>query len=138
MYLTYEDYKSYGGTLDKSAFDNFNYRAKVKIDYYTDNKLCNDTEFGEKIKRATAEIVDLLSTYAEYQKIVTNTENPVVSSQSNDGLSVSYGGYIGNTTTSDMQSVSDKLDKDIAKVIRQYLAGETNQSGECLLYRGVY
>ena len=138
MYLTYEDYKSYGGTLDKSAFDKFNYKAKVKIDYCTDNKLCNDSVFGEKIKRATAEIIDLLSTYAEYQNIVTNTKTPVVASQSNDGVSVSYGGYIGNTTPSDLQSASDKLDKDIIKVIRQYLAGETNQSGECLLYRGVY
>lgn len=38
----------------------------------------------------------------------------------------------------DIKALSDKLDKDIYVVIRQYLNGERNQKGEVLLYRGVY
>ena len=62
----------------------------------------------------------------------------MITSQSNDGVSVSYGGYAGNTTPADMKIISDQLDNDIIKVVRQYLEGETNQSGVLLLYRGVY
>ena len=76
MYLTYEEYQSYGGTLSKSAFDTFNYKAKVKIDYYTNNRLCNDTEFSEKIKRTNAEIVDLLLPIPNIKKSLQTPKIP--------------------------------------------------------------
>lgn len=137
MYLTYEEYKKYGGTLSEPAFNNLSFEAKVKVDYYTFQRLAKDTEFGEKIKRAVFNIIELLNTYEEYKNVVTDVNRPVISSQSNDGVSVSYGGYLGNTSPQDIDTISKKLDSDIYDVIKRYLDGERNQKGELLIYRGV-
>ena len=138
MYITYTEYREYGGTLDESTFNSLYYDAQIKIDYYTFNRLKNDTKFGVKIKLCLIKILSLLNNYNEYEKVVTNLNTPVISSQSNDGVSVSYGGYLGNTSPQDIDNISKKLDTDIKTVIKQYLDGELNQKGEALLYRGVY
>lgn len=138
MYIDYTEYKNLGGTLDEPAFNSLVFEAQVKIDYYTFGRLKKDTVFSENIKRCMIKIVSLLSTYNEYEKTVTNTKNPVISSQSNDGVSISYGGYLGNTTPNDLNTVYDKLQKDIKSTIQEYLQNETNQFGDVLLYRGVY
>lgn len=138
MYITYEEYKEFGGTLDESTFNSLYYDAQIKIDYYTFNKLKNDNIFSVKIKLCIIKVISLLHTYNEYEKVVTDLNKPVISSQSNDGVSVSYGGYLGNTSPQDINNISKKLDKDIKNTIRQYLDGEVNQKGEVLLYRGVY
>lgn len=138
MYLTFEEYQNYGGSLSEAAFNNVEYEARVKINYYTFNKLTNDTEVSEGVKRAAYKIIRLISDYNSYMDKVSDMDNPIVNSSSNDGVSESYGGYAGNTSTNDVNALSDKLDKDIYTVIRQYLSGERNQKGEILLYRGVY
>ena len=138
MYITYDEYKEYGGTLNESTFNSLYYDAQIKIDYYTFNRLKNDTKFSVKIKLCITKIISLLNTYNEYQKLVTDVNKPVISSQSNDGVSVSYGGYLGNTSPQDIDTISKKLDVDIKAVIQQYLDSEVNQTGQLLLYRGVY
>lgn len=138
MYLTYEEYQAYGGTLSEAAFNDTEYEARVKVDYYTFSRLTNDAEVSETVKRTVYKIIKLMSAYNNYMDKISDMDNPIVNSSSNDGVSESYGGYMGNTSTSDIKTLSDKLDKDIYKVIRQYLDGERNQKGEVLLYRGVY
>lgn len=138
MYLTYAEYKEYGGTVTEPAFNSLIYEAQVKVDYYTFNRLINDTVISEKIKHCIVKIIELLNTYDEYQKVVTDVNSPIISSQSNDGVSVSYGGYLGNTSPQDLEVVAKKLDADILTTIKQYLSNERNQNGEVLLYRGVY
>lgn len=138
MYLTFEEYQAYGGALSETAFNNIEYDARIKIDYYTFNRLANDTEFSEKVKRATYKVIELINDYNSYMDKVSDMDNPIVKSSSNDGVAETYGGYTGNTSTNDIKMLSDKLDKDIYVVIHQYLNGERNQKGEVLLYRGVY
>lgn len=138
MYLTYEEYRAYGGALSETAFNNAEYEAEVKIDHYTFKRLSGDTEIGERVKRAVYKIVGLIADYNAYVDKVSNMDNPVVSSMSNDGVSETYGGYAGNTSMNDIKVFSEKLDKDIYNVIRQYLDGERNQKGDLLLYRGVF
>lgn len=138
MYLTYTEYKDLGGTLAEPAFNSLIFDAIVKIDYYTFNRLKNDTIISEKVKRCIIKLLSLLNTYNEYEKTVTDITKPILSSQSNDGVSVSYGGYLGNTTPNDINTIKEKLDKDITSTIKEYLSGEVNQKGQVLLYRGVY
>ena len=138
MYINYTEYKELGGTLTESAFNSLIYEAQVKLDYHTFNRLVNDTVISEKIKRCIVKIIELLNTYNEYQKVVTDVNSPIIASQSNDGVSVSYGGYLGNTSPQDLDVVAKKLDTDILTTIKQYLSNERNQKGEVLLYRGVY
>lgn len=138
MYLTYEEYQKYGGTLDETAFNSLGYDVQVKIDYYTFSRLKKDTEYSEAVKRAFMKIMGLLDTHNKYLEKVADMDSPMVASASNDGVSESYGGYAGNTTPNDVSTLADMLEKDIQGVIREYLNGERNQKGELLLYRGVY
>ena len=138
MYLTYDEYTNLGGTLELPAFTSLELQAEVKIDYYTFRRLQNDTEYSNRIKLCIMKIIEYLNIYKDYYDKTTNLNNPVVSSQSNDGVSISYGGLLGNTSPADMQSVSEKKDMDIYNTIKQYLADEKNQAGQLLLYRGVY
>lgn len=137
MYLTYNEYKEYGGALSEPVFNSLSYEAKTKIDYYTFGRLKNDSVFSENVKRSMVKIIGLLNTYNEYRNAVTSMSNPIISSQSNDGVSTSYGGYFGNTSPQDMADIENKLNADIYNTIRLYLDGEKNQSRKTLLYRGV-
>lgn len=138
MYITFTEYKDLGGTLTEPAFNSLVYDAQTKLDYNTFGRLKKDTSTSEAVKRCIVKILELLNTHSEYIKAVTDINSPVMSSQSNDGVSVSYGGYLGNTTPSDIDTITKKLDVDIKKVIQEYLVDEKNQAGQVLLYRGVY
>ena len=138
MYLTYAEYQTMGGALESSDFTSLEYKAEVKMDYYTFNRLKADTEFSDRVKRCIYEIINYLNIYQEYCDTVTNMQNPVVASQSNDGVSISYGGLLGNTTPNDIKKVEKQTEDDIYKTIRQYLDNERNRVGQLLLYRGVY
>lgn len=138
MYITFSEYKNLGGTLSESTFNSLIYEAQAKIDYYTFSRLKNDTDISQSVKVCLVKILTLLNTYNEYIRVVTDVNSPIVSSQSNDGVSISYGGYLGNTSPSDIKSISDKLKEDIKTTIQEYLDGEKNSCGQVLLYRGVY
>lgn len=86
MYLDYSDYVSYGGNLEKAAFDRFSYRAERIIDAHTFSKLAGKEyeDIPTEVKRCAFELT-------EY--IAENFINGSVSektSESNDGYSVSY------------------------------------------------
>ena len=86
MYLEFSDYESYGGNLEKAAFDRFSYRAERLIEAHTFSKLAGAEykDIPEEVKRCAFELI-------EY--IAENFINGSVSektSESNDGYSVSY------------------------------------------------
>lgn len=138
MYLTYEEYQNMGGELDASSFSPLEYESEVKVDYYTFNRLKADTQYSDRVKACVFKIIEYLNVYEDYYKTVTNINSPVIASQSNDGVSISYGGLMGNTSPSDVKEIAKKTENDIYKAIKQYLYGEKNEAGEVLLYRGVY
>ena len=84
MYLTYDEYKGYGGTLSDTEFNRFNFRAKCEIDNATFDRCKTLANVPEAVKRCAFELVTFIS---------KNTQNGAVSSVSsfsNDGYSVSY------------------------------------------------
>ena len=40
MYLTYDEYLTFGGTVDEAAFDNLEFEARTIIDWWTYNSKC--------------------------------------------------------------------------------------------------
>ena len=138
MYLTYEEYKTFGGTLSETAFNSVVYDAQAKIDYYTYNRLVKDTVISNNVKQAAVKIIGLIDTYNNYRNLITDIGNPIAISQSNDGVSMSFGGYAGNTTPQDLLNAKKQLETDIFDVLKVYLISERNQAGNLLLYRGVY
>lgn len=134
MYLTYEEYISYGGTLDETSFNNYEFQARTKVDWYTFNRLQNETEYPEAVKRCVYNIISYLVLSAQVSGAPDTQEGALtagVTSQSNDGVSISY-----NVLSA--KDIVDNADKRIAETIDQYLQGVMNSLGQKLLYRGVY
>lgn len=136
MYLTYAQYQAYGGTLDETTFNDFEFEARTQVDWYTFNRLQKDTEFPEAVTRCMYKLIQLIQRGAEAGQISSDIDenSPIqaaISSQSNDGVSVSY-----NLLSA--KDVVASLQDDIKVTVEHYLSGVMNSLGQKVLYRGLY
>ena len=149
MYLTFAQYQTMGGTLDETSFNEFCYEAQTIIDWYTFNRLQNETEFPEAVQRCMFELIKLAKLKADSlvlgsQTVVseqggvttTTTTTASIASQSNDGVSISY----NTISASDVFNSLSAFAKGgmIDSLVKRYLNGVVNSLGRKLLYRGVY
>lgn len=137
MYLTYEEYKNYGGKVDEAAFNSYYRRAKYRLDYYTFGRLKDDKEFSENVKECVFMIIEKYAEIDEEYKKLSGQDEPIVSSRSNDGVSESYV-VTSMSYATKLNTLNSQIAKDISTIIKQCLLREKNQAGEMLLYRGVY
>lgn len=137
MYLTYDEYKKFGGTLEESTFTDFEIRAEMKVNYYTFNRLVNNTKIPSNVKRLMYILIDLLQKQDEALSLGQNvgsssdTSALYIKSQSNDGVSTTY-------NSMDSNNVFAMCDQKIKSNIETYLQGVMNEAGRKLLYRGLY
>ena len=123
-----------GGTLDETAFDDFEFEAECQVNYWTFNRLKNDTEYPEALKRV---IYKLIQVAQDKQNSLTTgnstdgTGTAMVSSQSNDGVSVSW-------NVMSATQLFDYLKDETEDIIRKGLYGVRNELGQKVLYRGIY
>jgi len=135
MYLTYLEYKAMGGTLDETTFNDLEFEAEALVNWYTFNRLKNDTTFPTEVKRLMKYLIGLIQAQ---NSVITSSANGSTSgsganitSQSNDGVSISYNVLnASELANSCKQEAKDACDK--------YLQGVMNEAGRMLLYRGVY
>lgn len=135
MYLTYAEYTAMGGTLEESAYNRYEYRAESIINWYTFNRLANETEYPEAVKKCMFMLIDIL---IRQDKILDGGDSgegggsaAEVASYSNDGVSVSY----NVLSASDVSAYNDKA---ISDTVKRTLQGVVNSLGRRLLYRGLY
>lgn len=141
MYLTYDEYLDFGGSedTDEVAFEEIEFEARSYIDWYTFNRLENEDEIPEKVKRCMYHIIKLIQMKLNYMNDGNGSgdsssegiSSKQISSQSNDGVSISYNVISANEALTLART-------DIDKSIKRYLQGVTNSLGRKLLYRGVY
>lgn len=135
MYLTYEEYQNMGGTLDAATFNDFEFEAEALINWYTFNRLKKDTTFPSEVKRLVKYLIDLAQQKANLLRASGSSfvegSNAAITSQSNDGVSISY-----NVLSASQLMESLKGQEDGA--INKYLQGVMNEAGQKLLYRGIY
>lgn len=135
MYLTFDEYRTMGGTLDMTAFEDFAFEAESVINWYTFNRLIKETSVSKNVKRLMYRLISLIQLSQKAQSLGQDTQTGAVAgaitSQSNDGFSTSY----NVLTASDALKVSDS---EVKRLVRQYLGAEVNSLGHSLLYRGVY
>ena len=96
QYLTYQQYKSIGGTADDSAFPLLERRARAKLDYWTQGRI---KEVDSDIRLCMTLIINALDGVQRNEQAVT--------SFSNDGVSVSYGSQ--KTEEEAISSVYDQV-----------------------------
>lgn len=135
MYLTYEEYQAMGGTLDATTFDDLEFEAEALVNWYTFNRLKNDTNFPEELKRLMKYLINLAYSKSGMLDASgsgnSDSAGKTIASQSNDGVSISY-----NILSAKDLIESVKAESETA--IKQYLQGVMNEAGRMLLYRGLY
>ena len=136
MYLLYSEYVNMGGTLDETLFNELEFEAEAQVDWYTFNRLQNEKELPERLKRCMYALINLI--YKVQQASLLGDDgsgdssiNAAVASQSNDGVSISY----------NVVSAKDAVElskSEIENTIQKYLQGVMNSLGRKVLYRGLY
>lgn len=77
MYLTYQEYKTRGGSLDEAAFNRKETKAEYLLNYWTFDRLKSGLGDNEQV------VKDLV-----YEMVETMSDGQQVTSFSNDGVSV--------------------------------------------------
>lgn len=137
MYLTFTEYQNMGGTLDETAFSDFEMEAEAIIDWYTFNRLQNDTTYPEKLKQCMYRLIRLAQQRQDALSLGESTSGDSseggasIASRSNDGVSISY-------NVMSAKDVFDTLKDDIKSTVQMYLNGVVNELGRKVLYRGLY
>ena len=137
MYLTYNEYREYGGTLDETAFADISFEAESYIDWYTFNRLWNEKVIPARVKKCVYQLIRLIDMQMKLLSApledVSQTDSitPQIMSMSNDGVSISYNAISAQEA---LESCKTKVDN----TIKHYLQGITNSLGRKLLYRGIY
>ena len=135
MYLTYEQYRTMGGTLDETTFNDYEFEAATVVDWYTFNRLHKETTFPEALTRLMYHLIKLLDMRAQALGLSNDSGGASgqknIASQSNDGVSISY-----NVVSA--SEVAQLAKDEMAESVDKYLQGVTNSLGQKLLYRGLY
>ena len=124
MYLTYVEYRAYGGMLSEADFALAEFKARKRIDYLTDSRVEAMAEIPEAVKLAMMTIIKADSAVG----VDAQADAPLVASFSTDGYSERYGSADSRTET---------LEKQLNAEVRRLLSGVKDDAGVPLLYRGV-
>ncbi len=126
-YLTYDQYRDYGGKLPETEFNQVEFACRKRIDAVTFGRvarLAQADKLPEAVLRCMFALVGLESRVGANAQV----ETPVVTSFTTDGYSEHY----GNAMT------AKEAEAAMNSIIRMYLADEVDLCGYPLLYRGVY
>ena len=145
MYLTYDEYTAYGGTLDETAFNDIEFDAESTVNWYTFNRLkrpeWKEALKSEELKRCMYQLIRLKQMEDELLASSTGgsgfgvgwTKEAGITQESNDGVSTSY-----NTLSSGELMTHFNSEDTKQNVVNKYLSCVLNDLGRNLLYRGIY
>lgn len=132
QYLTYEEYKSLGGTLGEMPFNILELKARQIINERTQNRLKNIEQIPQEVKIC---VYDLINTMNKYN-LSNNSTSSNISSENTDGYSVTY--KSGTELTEEQKKqYDDVMETDLYGVIVDntpilYLGVNTNYYKEDL------
>ena len=132
QYLTYEEYKSLGGTLGEMPFNILELKARQIINGRTQNRLKDVEKIPQEVKIC---VYDLINTMNKYN-LSNNSTSSNISSENIDGYSVTY--KSGTELTEDQKKqYDDVMETDLYGVIVDntpilYLGVNTNYYKEDL------
>ena len=124
QYLTYEEYKGLGGTLDLTPFNILEFEARRMIDIRTQNRIKED--IPQEVKMCTFNLINSIEKYAT----ISNDKKGNVASESIDGYSISY------VTTNQIKDIIKSKQSELGDIIREGLLGVIYE-GQHLLYVGI-
>lgn len=112
QYLTYQEYKALGGTLDEMPFNLLEFNARKKIDERTFGRLVDKGQEYKEVKLCVYNMITTLNSYSSY-----DTQNKAISSETTDGYSISYGTPQKSTTEAKNSELEDIIDTYLSNLI---------------------
>ena len=112
QYLTYQEYKALGGTLDEMPFKLLEFDARKRIDKRTFGRLVDKGQEYQEVKLCVYNMITTLNSYSSY-----DTQNKAISSESTDGYSISYGTPQKSTTEAKNSELEDIIDTYLSNLI---------------------
>ena len=132
QYLTYEEYKSLGGTLGEMPFNILELKARQVINERTQNRLKDVEKIPQEVKICVYDLIQIINKYNNSN----NSTSSNISSENIDGYSVSY--KSGTELTEEQKKqYDDVMETDLYGVIVDntpilYLGVNTNYYKEDL------
>ena len=120
QYLTYEEYRSLGGTLDLASFNLLEYESRKQIDVPTHVRLVGKKNIPNEVKLC---MFNVISSILKYK----NENDKTKSSESVGNYSVTY---------KDIKQIIEEKQQEITDIILTDLYGVI-YNGEHLIYSGV-
>ena len=131
QYLTYEEYKGLGGTLDLMPFNLLEFEARRRIDIRTQNRLKNSDSVPNEVKLCDMSLINMTKKYLDKENNESQ-EKQNIASESTDGYSVTY-----NTITLDkIKEIMESKKAEVSDILETYLVGVIF-NGEHIAYLGV-
>ena len=128
QYLTYEEYRALGGTLDLMSFNVLEYEVRRKIDIRTQDRLKNLDIIPQEVKMCENRMINSVESYINSIKSIDNNNGKT--SVSTDGYSESY------TTPMQIKQIVDSKKSELEDIMRSYLIG-VNANNEHIMFAGV-
>lgn len=88
QYLTYEEYRALGGTLDLASFNLLEFEARNQIDLRTQNRLIDVEEIPQKVKICDFHLIEKINNYYQSTNNIVLQGN--LASENTDGYSRSF------------------------------------------------
>lgn len=127
QYLSYNEYRLLGGTLDQMPFNLLEFEARKKIDGRTQGRIKRAKEIPQEVKICDYVLINSIVTYGA-NVIEQNSKNII--SESTDGYSISY------INASQIQEVIKSKNAELNDIIMTYLT-DIVINNEHVLYLGV-
>jgi len=145
MYLDYDTYVEYGGTLDETTFEDLEFDAESTVNWYTFNRLkrdeWEDARYSVELKRCMYQLIRYKQMENELLSASTGgagfgvgwTKEAGITRESNDGVTTTYNTLGSGELMAQFNGAKSKED-----IMYRYLNGIMNELGRSLLYRGIY
>lgn len=112
QYLTYQEYKALGGTLDEMPFNLLEFDARKRIDKRTFERLVDKGQEYQEVKLCVYNMITILNSYSSY-----DTQNKAISSESIDGYSISYGTPQKSTMEAKNSELEDIMNSYLSNIV---------------------
>ena len=126
QYLTYDEYREFGGTLTEASFNLLEISARCQIDLRTQNRLVNETNIPTKVKLCVLHLIDKIDNYSK----ATENASGNIASENIDGYSVNY------LTANQIQEIVKSKNAELQDIMTTDLYGVIVNK-EHILYDGV-
>lgn len=121
MYVSYEEYMAYGGTVGIIDFRRFEAKARRLIDRMTHGRCADEKPVRESVRMCMFELIGAMAA----NEAEAGYGGRELAAMSNDGVSVTYAGNAGG------------FEKRLTDIVRMWLDSETTEDGVNLMYAGV-